>query len=351
MRYIKKLSLLLALSLSITNFAQEREIKDFPKERRANYQFKGNWTIKQLKNNNGYEIFGDLITNETNTISDELVIEAYFVPKDSEISINNLPNKLTNSIDIGKIEGNKTRLRNIRINFTDDEAKKLQDGIYEPLLILKNASNSAVQNYKLINMPIEIANQQLIIKNAVHPSTSIALSAKDDPKEKERSYIAKPNTEIVTETYSGIEGYIPQKNEYRTYQTSIINFPFESNRIDLTGVWKLEVNFETEEIKISGINNSINNKTDIISNDLKLIVFFYKDEPAVNGAVNGYEIVSIDLGRFKPQTSLIGSNIETNIIRLIPKGTYFASLVLLEKNSTGGYNEVSAILFDENFTL
>ena len=349
MRYLKELSLVLALSLTATTFAQEKEILDFPKEKRVDYQFKGNWTIKKLKDHNGYEIFGDLLTNETNKISDDLFMEAYFIPKDSDIYLNNIPNKINNSIQLGRIEGNKTRLRNIRINFTEKEASKLEDGSYELLLLLRSANNAAVLNYKVIDMPINISNNEFIIKNAVHPSTTITVS--------ETVEVSKPaiensnNTEIVTENFENITGYIQPKNDYRTYESSIIDYPTTSDRINLSGVWKLEVNFDTAQIKISGINNSVNNKTDYISNDLKLMVFFSKDEPVVNGSLNGFQIVSIDLGRFKPQTSFIGSKIETNIFRLIPKGTYFASLVLLEKNSTGGYDEVSAVRFDDNFTL
>lgn len=358
MKHLNQLLFIFTFLLTSVVFGQKNKIVDFPAEQRINYEFKGNWTIKQLQNPNEFEIFGEQLSNDTKTVSTKLKIETYFVPLATDVSLKDMANKLPEPILINGIPAH-TSFKNIRIKFNRKEISHLDNGIYNVILVLKDQVSGSVKNYNVLDFPIEINNDKIIIYKNGLPAVSEKVVVSDPvvvatavPVNAEVVEVtAEAPRRAVVNAVEGLDKYVAPLNDSKVYDASQIILSRNAGPVDLSGMWKLDVDFKTGDIVISGVNNSVNNKNSTISNDLKLIVYFSLQEPVPYKLIEGYEITSIDLGRFKPSTTMQNATIEANITRMIPGGTYYASLILLEKNSEGSYDIVSNISFADKFVL
>ena len=62
---------------------------------------------------------------------------------------------------VGNPQGNNASFRNIRINIGDTSAKALANGIYNPVLILKDFATNTIINYRIIETPIGVYNNTI----------------------------------------------------------------------------------------------------------------------------------------------------------------------------------------------
>ena len=348
--------------------AQNIKVKGFSNSN-AKANFKGKWAINNNSNNKELSIFGDQIANDSKSFLNNLIVEVFLVPVDSEVTLSTLTNNVTTPMYLGNLQGNNASFRNVRINIGDAIAKSLNNGIYNPILILKDFSNNTIINYRIIETPIGVYNNSITMFQ--FNNDSAVSSPKEDIKEEiieqfkepiannevkiveeKTVLIAEPKIEITATaaTEPDVKGYYSPNNINKTYLSSVF-LPKKNNKISFDGIWKLEVDFANAKVDITGKNNNIKNLTSNETNDLKLMVYFSAVKPKLDKELAGYEVVSVSLNPFGPKQILEDVDIESDITRLIPRGTYYAMLVLLEKNKTGGYDEVSTIIFEEKFKI
>lgn len=354
--------------ISSNIFAQNIKVKGFSNNN-AKANFKGKWSINNNPNKKELSIYGDQISNESKSFLNNLIVEVFLVPVDSEVTLSTLGNGITTPTYLGNLQGNNTSFRNIRINIGDAISKSLANGIYNPILVLKDFSTNSIVNYRIIETPIGVYNNAITMFQFNNESSTPVKNddikeviieqykepiANDEVKivEEKTEIIQEPTTTIAVESTNipDVKGYYSPKNINKTYLTSVF-LPKKNDKISFDGIWKLEVDFANAKVNITGKNNNIRNLSSDETNNLKLMVYFSADKPKLDKELAGYEVVSVNLQQFSPKQSLENVNIETDITRLIPRGTYYAMLVLLEKNTSGGYNEVSTIVFEEKFKI
>lgn len=352
--------------ISSNIFAQNIKVKGFSNNN-AKAAFKGKWSINNNSNGKELSIYGDQISNDSKAFLNNLIVEVFLAPVDSEITLSTLNNGVTTPTYLGNLQGNNASFRNIRINIGDASAKALANGIYNPILILKDFSTNSIINYRIIETPIGVYNNTITMFQ--FNNTTAVSSPNEDIKEviieqfkepiannevkeveEETVIVADPKEEITSASMPDVKGYYSPKNINKTYLTSVF-LPKKNDKISFDGIWKLEVDFANAKVDITGKNNSIRNLTSERTNNLKLMVYFSADKPKLDKKLAGYEVVSVNMNQFDPKQTLENVLIKTDITRLIPKGTYYAMLVLLEQNSTGGYDEVSTIVFEEKFKI
>ncbi|MBS7332740.1 hypothetical protein [Faecalibacter bovis] len=286
------------------------------------YEFRGSWAIKSDDMNNSYIINGSQIMNNTNTLSNDLGIEVYFVPTQSKYSIKELPNKLNKETVLGKIEGNRTSFNNVRIQFSQKEMEHLTPGSYNTVLVLRDLKTKEIKNYNVLNNTFRFVDEQFRLVDET--STNYLL-----------------NGEKADNTLSNI---------YSTVKSSI-SLAYVPNQKVLAGEWKLDVDFATLTVNIDGTNNSIQNRTQKDTNNLKLLVYFSETPAAEYATVEGYELLNVDIKPISKGSELRNPVIKTNITKPIPSGEYYPILVLTEADENGDYKVKSAIRFAEKYTL
>lgn len=286
------------------------------------YEFRGSWAIKSDDMNNSYIIHGSQIMNNTNSSSNDLGIDVYFVPTQSKYSINQLPNKLNKETKLGKIEGNRTSFNNVRIQFSQKEMEHLTPGSYNAVLVLKDLKTGEIKNYNVLNNTFRYVDEQFRLVDET--STNYLL-----------------NGEKADNTLSNI---------YSTVKSSL-SLAYTPNQKVLAGNWKLDVDFATLSVVIEGTNNSIQNKTSEDTNNLKLLVYFSESPAAEYSTVEGYELLNVDIKPISKNSELKNPVIKTNITKPLPSGDYYPILVLTEADENGEYKVKSAVRFAEKYTL
>lgn len=132
-----------------------------------------------------------------------------------------------------------------------------------------------------------------------------------------------------------------KKDPHSQLSTSYTTAQDIHSNILLTGKWNLEIDFSESNIKINGSDNNILNNTNTTTNNLRLVLYLAQESPDTNS--KGFEFLHVDLGEFKPNEGLFNVNINTNITQLIPKGTYYPILMLLEDDGNNSYIEKNTI--------
>lgn len=321
MNSLKKILLTTAIVTGSLAYAQHTVvIKDLPATYNKNYEFKGSWNIKSDDMNNSYIIHGSQITNNTNLRSNDLELTVHFVPTQSVYKVNELPNKLNRETALGQIDGNKTSYNNVRIQFSQKELEHLSPGAYNTVVVLRDKKSGHIINYHILNNTFRFVDNQFRLVDET--STNYLL-----------------NGEKADNSLS---------NVYSTVKSSL-SLAYTPNQLVLAGDWKLDVDFTTLMVNITGDNNSIQNRTSKPSNNLKLLVYFSENPAEEFKTVEGYELLNVDIKPISASAELKNPKISTNITKTIPSGEYYPILVLTEMDEEGNYRVKSAIRYKEKY--
>lgn len=327
---LKHLLFTMAIFASSCAFAQNTvKIVDLPPTYNQQFDFKGKWMINSDDMNNSYLISGTQIVNTSSSRTNDLSIDLYFVPTQSEYSIKNLPNKLSKETILGQIDGNKSSFNNVKIIFNENEISHLKAGVYNVVLVLKDKKSGDIKNYKILDNTLRYIDGQFRLVDESAPSTKLA----------DKTYAI--NGEKIDHTLS---------NVYTTVKSSL-SLAYTPNQVVLAGDWKLDVDFSTLMVNISGVNNSIQNRTHEKTNNLKLLVYFAEQEPKDFSNIEGYELLNVDIKPIEKSSEIKNTRIKTNITKTLPSGVYFPILVLTEADENGNYNVKSTIRFKNQYTF
>ncbi len=162
---LKLISLVYALMVSTTSFAQEMEdntmsqMIHLPKSINYGYAFDGDWRISEITKHPylNVQFKGDCIVNNTAWASNDLVIEIYFLLHNKNYSLDNLPEKAYATIELGKIES-RGSVGPIEFNFNKTEQLEFAGDRYKLILVLKDLSKrNPILNYKIFHEAIQIS--------------------------------------------------------------------------------------------------------------------------------------------------------------------------------------------------
>lgn len=302
-------NLLTFLAIICFNFclAQNIILKDLTKENNSKIKFKGDWSL--IGDLNNLEIFGESISNNDKGNSNNIIIEAFLVPTDTLISINSLPNKLINPLSVGKIPGNNSTDLNLKIKLNSDKFKG-QTTNHKIVLALKDNKTNSIQDYKILEL-----NQNTTSSNT------------------------KPNKQnTVKVSHDG-----PKSN---------FTIPKTASELVISGEWGIDVDFIDGEIEIFGKNNHVENLSTKPIEDLLLVVFLSPNKLKPNDEnLSGYSLSSFYFKNIPARSKIENFKIKSNIDNIVPRGTYYASLILLQKNDEGLYSEVALVNFKEKVVL
>lgn len=324
MNSFKKILLTAAIISGNYAFSQHTVvINDLPASYSSQqYEFRGSWSIKSDDMNNSYIINGSQIMNNTSFASNDLGIEVYFLPTQSKISINQLPNKLNKETKLGNIDGNRSSFNNVRIQFSQKELEHLTPGSYNTVLVLRDLKTNEIKNYNVLNNTFRYVDKQFRLVDET--STNFLL-----------------NGEKADNTLS---------NTYSTVKSSL-SLSYIANQKVLAGDWKLEVDFSTLSVEIDGTNHSIQNRTSEDTKNLKLLVYFSESPASEFTTVEGFELLNVDIKPISKNSELRNPVIKTNITKQIPSGEYYPILVLTEADENGEFKVRSAIRFPNKYTF
>lgn len=311
--------------------AQEESINitNLPTTINKNYSFDGVWEISNEGTTSNYKISGGKLTNYSTKTSKNLFLDLYFIPSQSSIDLYELPNKITTNAELGQLEGNGTSFNNVTVTFKASDLQSLAQGDYTPVLLLKEKKSSNIVNYKILSNKISLTTNNIIIDKVLKDATL--------PQVTDDNTLA--STKNIDATLSDI--YIPVESSL-----SIANV---NKKVKLVGGWKLEIDFNSLMVNVGGVDNSIQNLDYKPTNDLKLMVYFSKQNIAEFKEIDGFELLNLDVSPISAFTKIEKLNFTTNITKLVPAGEYYPILVLTEKNEEGKYVIKSTLSLGEKY--
>lgn len=213
----------------------------------------------------------------------------------------------------------------------NSSAKKTNDMIANSgQKISTNSDQKTITNSNTDSKKSDIIPQakQSLAKNDSMGDTSSDMSSKQDMSK---------STDSDINVFNPIPSATPENgvlNPYVTVESSLeVNNTHKALRI--TGVWKLDIDFEKMLISITGDQNAIQNYSFRKSNKLRLMLYFSKEDLNVN-IVNGYDFASFEVDPIEGAYKLDELEFYDNITKLVPAGEYFPLLVLKEFNSDKG---------------
>lgn len=127
------------------------------------------------------------------------------------------------------------------------------------------------------------------------------------------------------------------------------NYTLRKN-VELTGKWKLDIDFNQLFVKIYGENNFIKNNTDKTSEKLRLSIILVEDIPNSKD-FSGYKIIDVDINPVNGNSEIKDTKIETNFLNRLPQGKYYPMLILSELDKDGIYKTKSTVKFTERYTI
>ncbi|MFV0140735.1 hypothetical protein OBK16_10835 [Empedobacter falsenii] len=318
------------MSSSFVSAQQESiNITNLPTTINKDYSFDGVWNISNDVTTSNYKISGGKLTNYSNKTSQTLFFDLYFVPSKSSLDLYDLPNKITTNAQLGTLEGNGTSFNNVNVTFKAADIQKLADGDYTPILLLKERETSNVLNYKILNNKISLQSNDIMIDKVIDDASL--------PQLTEKNTLA--STKNIDATLSDI--YIPVE--------SSLFIENANKKVKLAGVWKLEIDFNTLMVTVDGDGHSIENFNYRPTNDLKLVVYFSKQDIKGVNEVDGFELLNFDLNPISSMIKLEKLNFTANLTKLIPAGEYYPILALTEKNAEGKYILKSTLSLGEKY--
>ncbi|WP_313373803.1 hypothetical protein [Chishuiella sp.] len=339
MKIFTKLLLTTCVISSSYTFAQQDSISitKISSPVNNNYSFDGDWKISNNSTNNNFIINGSKITNNSKKTSNTLFLNLYFIPSNSNLNLNNLPNQISKNVVLGKLEGRGTSFNNIYVSFKDQDIKNLKKDNYIPLLVLKEQETNKILNYKLLNDRISLEDDNIYINNQQLDSAPIAIEK------------VPAATQSQEQKYVSSEVSDPKLfDDYTTVESSL-NLENVNNNLKFQGAWQLSVDFEKLSIDIIGKDNRIVNSNSKATNDLKLLIYFSKENIKHSNSVDGYEFANIDLPPIAGHFMIKEPTYKTNITKLLPPGEYYPTLAIVEKNDKGEYVLRSTIALGEKY--
>lgn len=302
-----------------------------------NYSFDGEWKISNSSTNNNFVITGNKITNKSKKTSNTLFLNLYFIPANSTLNLNNLPKQISKDVVLGKLEGRGTSFNNIFVSFSDSDIKNLKKDNYLPLIVLREQETNKPLNYIILNDRISLDENNIFINNK-------PVENKTTTNSNEAVTYTKPSQENIALEISDPKLF----DDYTTVQSSL-NLENVNNNLKFQGAWQLSVDFEKLSIDIIGKDNRIVNSNSKATNDLKLLIYFSKENIKHSNSVDGYEFANIDLAPIAGHFMIKEPTYKTNITKLLPPGEYYPTLAIVEKNDKGEYVLRSTIALGEKY--
>ncbi len=304
-------------------------ITNLPTTINKDYSFEGIWKISNDGNTSNYKISGGKLTNYSNKTSQTLFLDLYFAPSKTSVDLYNLPNKINTNAQLGNLEGNGTSFNNVIVTFKGSDVQALSQGDYTPILLLKEKESGSILNYKVLSNKISLESNNILIDKVIQ---NVEL-----PKVTEDNTLA--STKDIDATLSDI--YTPVE--------SSLDIENANRKVKLSGVWKLEIDFNTLMVTVDGINNSIQNLGSKPTNKLKLLVYFSKQNISDAKEIDGFELLNFDIFPISGNTKAEKLTFTSNITKLVPAGEYYPILVLTEKNDEGNYIIKSTLGLGEKY--
>lgn len=304
-------------------------IINLPTTINKDYSFDGIWKISNDGNTSNFKISGGKLTNYSNKTSQNLFLDLYFVPSKSSLDLYDLPNKINTNAQLGQLEGNGTSFNNVIVTFKCSDVQLLSQGDYVPILLLKDRETNSILNYKILSNKISLDSNNILIDRVVDNAELPILT--------EENTLA--STKYIDATLSDI---------YTTVESSL-DIENANKKVKLSGVWKLEIDFNTLMVTVDGINNSIQNLGSKPTNKLKLLVYFSRQDIYDVKEIDGFELLNFDLSPISGNTKLEKLSFNSNITKLVPAGEYYPILVLTERNDQGNYIIKSTLGLGEKY--
>ncbi|MDK7375097.1 hypothetical protein QP519_06035 [Weeksella virosa] len=277
-------------------------------------EFMGDWRF--IDQGDRYLIKGEAITNHSSHRTKNLKLNIFLVPKAEYTTFDFSTNKSIKNISLGRIAGNGSSVRNIKIDFKANFAEKLPDGQYVPVLIIDNL----VMSRKVLN--------DLHIKNGKIDQQTLHQPAKNvEPKQAEST----------------------SNFEQKGFQFKpIVTSNKAEEDVFFEGKIKLEINQKDYKvILISEGGHLVNNAKE--DNPVKVRVVLVKDLKE-NEDGKGFNIAEYSLDNVPAQTKFANFTFQTNLLRLIPKGKY-TPVLMIAKEENGEYLFKSSYVFDKEIEI
>ena len=304
-------------------------ITNLPTTINKDYSFEGIWKISNDGNTSNYKISGGKLTNYSNKTSQTLFLDLYFAPSKASVDLYNLPNKINTNAQLGNLEGNGTSFNNVIVTFKGSDVQALSQGDYTPILLLKEKESGSILNYKVLSNKISLESNNILIDKVV--------------KNVELPQVTNDNTLASTKNIDAT------LSDIYTPVESSLDIENANRKVKLSGVWKLEIDFNTLMVTVDGINNSIQNLGSKPTNKLKLLVYFSKQNISDAKEIDGFELLNFDIFPISGNTKAEKLTFTSNITKLVPAGEYYPILVLTEKNDEGNYIIKSTLGLGEKY--
>ncbi|MGV0964724.1 hypothetical protein [Empedobacter falsenii] len=304
-------------------------ITNLPTTINKDYSFEGIWKISNDGNTSNYKISGGKLTNYSNKTSQTLFLDLYFAPSKTSVDLYNLPNKINTNAQLGNLEGNGTSFNNVIVTFKGSDVQALSQGDYTPILLLKEKESGSILNYKVLSNKISLESNNILIDKVV--------------KNVELPQVTNDNTLASTKNIDAT------LSDIYTPVESSLDIENANRKVKLSGVWKLEIDFNTLMVTVDGINNSIQNLGSKPTNKLKLLVYFSKQNISDAKEIDGFELLNFDIFPISGNTKAEKLTFTSNITKLVPAGEYYPILVLTEKNDEGNYIMKSTLGLGEKY--
>lgn len=308
---------------------QDINITNLPTTINKDYSFEGIWKISNDGNTSNYKISGGKLTNYSNKTSQTLFLDLYFAPSKTSVDLYNLPNKINTNAQLGNLEGNGTSFNNVIVTFKGSDVQALSQGDYTPILLLKEKESGSILNYKVLSNKISLESNNILIDKVV--------------KNVELPQVTNDNTLASTKNIDAT------LSDIYTPVESSLDIENANRKVKLSGVWKLEIDFNTLMVTVDGINNSIQNLGSKPTNKLKLLVYFSKQNISDAKEIDGFELLNFDIFPISGNTKAEKLTFTSNITKLVPAGEYYPILVLTEKNDEGNYIIKSTLGLGEKY--
>ncbi|WP_291119854.1 hypothetical protein [Empedobacter sp. UBA7248] len=304
-------------------------ITNLPTTINKDYSFEGIWKISNDGNTSNYKISGGKLTNYSNKTSQTLFLDLYFAPSKTSVDLYNLPNKINTNAQLGNLEGNGTSFNNVIVTFKGSDVQALSQGDYTPILLLKEKESGSILNYKVLSNKISLESNNILIDKVV--------------KNVELPQVTNDNTLASTKNIDAT------LSDIYTPVESSLDIENANRKVKLSGVWKLEIDFNNLMVTVDGINNSIQNLGSKPTNKLKLLVYFSKQNISDAKEIDGFELLNFDIFPISGNTKAEKLTFTSNITKLVPAGEYYPILVLTEKNDEGNYIIKSTLGLGEKY--
>ncbi|GEM_PF-4074643 len=272
--------------------------------------FDGKWSITE--NGKDYVINGNSISNHSSKRSSNLKLEFYLVNENDLVDLDFKNIEKLRSINLGRIAGNGSSLRNVSINFDKKIISKYPDAVYIPIL---RTSNNAI---KQLN-PIYLSNGNIV----------------------ERQEIVS-----VPESSTEIQKPIDSTKKYGYSFKKIDTAKASNQTIKMEGDLKLHVDYQSMKVILDGEKGFLKNFSEQTSKPLIIRVSLLND--VASG--KGFNIAEYKIDSVNANTQISNFKYSTNILNYVPSGKYTPVILIAEDNG-GKYEFKSSYVFNNEVSI